>query len=355
MDIKEELEKYKKNVDKEIDAYLNRVIEETKEVDLFVLDAVKYFKKMILSGGKRIRPIMMCVGYKAAGGTSYEEIVKTSISIELIHAFLLMHDDIIDRDDLRHGTKTMHARYRDYNKRLLLGKDAIHFGNSIGIILGDFIYSLGNQVLFESKFAPELIVKALNKMQGVVGLTCVGEIQDVYMEYKNKATEDEILTMYKNKTAKYTFEGPLQLGAILAGADDEFCDSIADYAVPIGIAFQLRDDMLGVFGDTKKTGKPVDSDIAEGKRTLMVSRAFANATKSQKKELELLCGNTKIDIKGIQKFQQIMIDTGAKDSVENYMENLIQQSQSALERLRLQGDSKEFLLLLSQHLNKREK
>jgi geranylgeranyl diphosphate synthase type I len=354
MDIKQELVVYKREVDKEIEVCLNRAIKEAGTVDLFVQDALKYFKKMILSGGKRIRPIMMCVGYESAGGKQKQEILKTSVSIELIHAFVLMHDDIIDRDDFRHGVKTMHARYRDYNKKTIR-KDADHFGQSISIILGDFIYSLGNQVLFESNFEFELIVHALNKVQSIVGLTCVGEIQDIYMEYKNTASEEEILAMYKNKTAKYTFEGPLQLGAILAGADDEFCDSITKFAVPIGIAFQLRDDILGVFGDSKKTGKPTDSDIAEGKQTFMVKRAFVNADRVQKRELKKIWGKGTITGDEIKKFQQIIVDTGAKMEVEEYMQNLISDSQQALDNMDLSGESKDFLYELANYLNKRDK
>ncbi len=355
MDIKKELDKFKIDIDREIEIYIDRVIKEAQDTDPFVLNAVKFFKKTILAGGKRIRPIMMCYGYRAAGGKNFKEILKTSISIELIHAFLLMHDDIIDRDDVRHGKKTMHARYRDYNKRFLFNNDADHFGTSIAIVVGDFIYSLGNQVLFESNFEPKLIVQALNKMQSVVGLTCVGEMQDVYMEYSKKVSEKDILKMYENKTAKYTFEGPLQLGAMLAGANEEFCKKLSSYAVPIGIAFQIRDDMLGIFGDMKKTGKPVGSDIAEGKKTLMVNRAYKNATSDQKKILNSLLGNQDINKKDVKIFREIMIDTGAYDSVEKYMQDLIIQSQDALKNITLKNDVEEFFFAITRYLNKREK
>jgi geranylgeranyl diphosphate synthase type I len=355
MDVRKELQKFKVDVDLEIENYLDRVIKESKSVDPFVMNAVKFFKKTILAGGKRIRPLMMYYGYKAAGGTDTKEILKTSISIELIHAFLLMHDDIIDRDDLRHGKKTMHARYRDYNKHFLFNNNAEHFGVSIAIIVGDFIYSLGNQILFESNFDSKLIVRALNKMQGIVGKTCIGEMQDVYMEYSKNVSESDILKMYENKTAKYTFEGPLQLGAMLAGADEQFCEKLSDYAIPVGIAFQIRDDMLGVFGDEKKTGKPVGSDIAEGKKTFLVSRTYKNASKKQQQDLKKLMGNENIDLEGVEKFRTIVKQTGAQESVETYMTDLIIQSQKALNNLSLDKDVNDFLFAVTQYLNKREK
>ena len=354
MNIKEELETFKNDVDCEIEAYLDHVIKESKKIDPFFVDMMKYFKKTILAGGKRVRPMMMCWGYKAAGGKNYEKILKTSVSIELIHAFLLMHDDIIDRDDMRRGKKTIHAKYRDYNKRFLLNKDSEHFGQSISIVLGDFIYSLGNQVLFESKFETEYIIQALNKLQSIVGRTCVGEIQDVYMEYKKSVTDEEILNMYENKTAKYTFEGPLHLGAVLAGADDAFCDKLSTYAIPLGIAFQIRDDILGVFGDEKKTGKSAHSDIMEGKKTFMVNRTYENATTDQKSALNDLLGNKDIDAKGIKKFQEIVVDTGARDEVENYMQKLLLQSQKSLSEITLTKEINQFFFGLTTHLNNRE-
>ncbi len=355
MDIQRELALLKKEVDYEIAIYLDRVISETPYKDVFIKSAIKYFKKTILAGGKRIRPIMMYWGYIGAGGKDRSEIIKASVSIELIHAFLLMHDDIVDRDDIRHGKKTMHAKYKEHYEHFFLGDDAVHFGESIAIISGDYLYSLGNHVLFASQFEPAIIIRALNKMQDIVGLTCVGEIQDIYMEYGKKATREKIMQMYENKTARYTFDGPLKLGAILAGADDELCVKMSKFAVPLGIAFQIRDDMLGVFGSMKKTGKPVGSDIAEGKMTLLVRSAYDHASQKQKKELDRLLGNKKIGAYEVEAFQQLMIDTGAKDDVDTYMQKLIDEARSALQEMTLSQEAKEFLFALTEYLSNRDK
>jgi len=354
MDIKEELKVFKSDIDREIALRLDEVIEDAKDIDPFFVDMMKYFKKTVLAGGKRIRPIMMCLGYKAAGGRDYNKIVKTSVSIELIHAFLLIHDDIIDCDDLRRGKKTIHARYRDYNKRFLFNNNAKHFGQSVAIVLGDFIYSLGNQVLFESKFEAEQIVQALSRLQSIVGMTCVGEMQDVYIEYKSKVTDEEILDMYENKTAKYTFEGPLHLGATLAGAGDTFCNQLSTYAIPLGIAFQIRDDVLGIFGDEKKTGKSAHSDILEGKKTFMVNCAYKNATYEQKCVLDDSLGNKDITVEEIKRFRDVLEETGARDEVENYMQKLLLQSKEALIEISLPKDVKQSFLGLIGYLNKRE-
>ena len=354
MEFKQQLQTLKKEIDHEIEIYLDSVIKEAEETDIFMVTILKYFKKTILAGGKRIRPIMMYWGYVGAGGKNHKAIIKASISIELIHAFLLIHDDIIDRDDLRRGKKTIHAKYRDYHKKFLVGDDSEHFGTSIGVISGDFVYSLGNQVLFASDFAPELIIKALNKMQNIVGLTCVGEIQDVYMEYSKNVEEGDILKMYENKTARYTFDGPLKLGAMLAGADDKFCDALTKFAVPIGIAFQVHDDILGVFGNEKKIGKPVGSDISEGKKTFLVARAYKNATKVQKNELSGLLGKKDLLLSDVEKFRDVVVATGARDEVDQYTNKLLLDAEKVLKELKVTREAREFLGVLVQYLSSRE-
>lgn len=114
------------------------------------------------------------------------------------------------------------------------------------------VAALGNQVLFESEFNPKLVIKALKRLQGIVSMTVVGQSEDIHIEYRGEATVKDILKMYEHKTAKYTFEGPLHLGAILGGADDKFLGQLSKYAVPAGIAFQIQDDILGIFGWEKK-------------------------------------------------------------------------------------------------------
>ncbi len=353
MNFKTELTTLQGAINQELEKYIDSVIVEVKKTDPFIAAMFKHFKKMTVSGGKRIRPIMMYWGYVGAGGTDTREIIRASISIELIHAFLLMHDDIIDRDDLRRGTKTIHAKYRDYHKKFLVGSDSTHFGNSVGIIAGDLVYSLGNQVLFSSQFEPHLIIAALNKMQDIVGLTCVGEMQDVYMEYSSGVKEDAIVQMYENKTARYTFDGPLKLGALLAGADDAFCDALTKFAIPVGIAFQIHDDLLGVFGDEAKTGKPVGSDIAEGKKTLLVARAYKKATREQKRVLDALLGKKDLSLSDVQRFQEVLIACGAKKDVGEYVEALLNDAHDAVNALSLDARAREFLQEMIVYLRNR--
>lgn len=355
MDVKKELATIKKAVDHQLLVYLDDVITEARKEDQLIASMMTYFKKTLLAGGKRVRPAMMQYGYMAAGKESDDVIVKASISIELMHAFLLMHDDIVDRDDYRHGLKTMHAYYRDHSKNLFSSeRENEHFGVSTGIVMGDFVHTLGNDVLFSADLPPQNIINAMKKMQDVVGRTAVGEMQDVIIEFKGAATEEEILRMYENKTARYTFEGPLRLGAILAGADDAFCEELSAFAIPLGIAFQLQDDLLGIYGSQEKTGKPVGSDIAEGKITLLVARAYEKATREQKKQLDALLGNPHIAVGDCDVFRDIMKGTGAYDRVIADIEKYTQKAYDAAQQMDIPKQVKDFFCGLAVYLQNRE-
>ena len=143
------------------------------------------------------------MGYLTAGGQGEKAIMQAAASVELIHAFLLMHDDIIDKDDLRHGVPTLHAFFHK-KARILFGTErGEHLGTSVGIIMGDLLYALGNRKLFTAHFLPQRIIAALTRLQSIVSLTVIGEMQDVHMEYRGRATEKNILSMYENKIGSF--------------------------------------------------------------------------------------------------------------------------------------------------------
>lgn len=355
MEIKEELKKFKDKLDPEIESFLDKVIKKSEEEGLIVTDALKQVKKITLSGGKRLRPALMYWGYLGVGGKDEKEMLKTSVSIELIHIFLLIHDDIIDNDKTRHGEETIHAQYARIGKVISKGKrESEHFGNSMGIVVGDIIAGISNQIIFSSNFPPELIVKALHQMQGIVAMVAIGEAQDVYIEHQRKATEKEVMEMYKNKTAKYTIEGPLHLGAIIGGAGEETLKKISDFSVPIGIAFQIQDDILGIFGDEKIIGKPVGSDIREGKQTILVVKAMEKASFVQKRTLKKLLGKKNLTKGEIEKFKKIIIETGSLRYAQELSRDLIKEGKEFLKDLDFNKESKDFLYAIADYMAERE-
>jgi len=354
MDAIKELSIFKKKVDVEIEKYLDQAIEETCKADADMGDALKHVKKIVMAGGKRARPALMYYGYLAVGGKELQKIIKTSVSIELIHLFLLIHDDIIDKDGMRHGVITTHEHYKKIGKTFIKNNDPAHFGISMAIIIGDTVGALGNQIIFNSGFDPKLIIEALFELQGIISMTVIGESEDIHIENRGKATVSEILKMYENKTAKYTFEGPLHLGAILGGANKKILDHLSKYAIPIGIAFQIQDDILGVFGSEEKTGKPTGSDIRQGKYTILVAKAMECGNSKQRKMIKELLGNNKITEIEIEEFRVIIRETGSAEYASKLSKKLVLEGKAALDGIEIKQEAKDFLKGIADYMINRE-
>ena len=357
MEIQAELKQFKSRLDPLIEQFFASIIDGMKKEDDLVAEAIGHVQTIVLSGGKRLRSAFMYYGYVGAGGTDTERILHTSMSIELIHSFLLIHDDIIDRDEMRHGVETLHKRYADFGRRYFPVADVEHFGNSIALVMGDMLYSHGNNIIFRSGFPLERVFAALSRLQDIVSYTVVGQARDIYMEYKREATEKEILNMYRNKTAKYTVEGPLHLGAILAGASEEHLAHLTAYALPLGIAFQIQDDILGMFGSEERIGKPVGSDIAEGKLTILVARALKNANPGHRTRIkEILARGAALTEAERLEFCEMIEKTGALAEVKALAEEYIVEGRQALQALKGEVTplAYEFLEGIAEYMTKRE-
>jgi geranylgeranyl diphosphate synthase type I len=356
MDISVELGKFKKEIDPLLGKYFDVAIKEAKAENKLVGEALEQVKSIVLSGGTRLRAALMCQGYFGAGGKDREKILETSMSIEVTHAFLLIHDDIIDRDDIRHGKRTIHAKYAALARRFLSEAEAVHFGDSIAIVVGDMVAAFGNDIIFKSPFPRERVFQALSELQKIIAYTAIGQTMDIYGEYQKTISEKDILKMYEYKTAKYTVEGPLVLGAILAGAGPDFIRQLSGYAIPIGIAFQIRDDILGIFGSESKLGKAVGSDLEEGKRTLLVSSAFLLADRPTKKRIEaLLAKGNLLTKKDVKEFRRILRETGALKRTTDIMHAYVEEGKSALGKLDdLHPGPREFLFAVAGYLVERE-
>jgi geranylgeranyl diphosphate synthase, type I len=357
MQIEEELKSFKSRLDPLIGTYFDTVLKEGLTEDDLVAEALGHARTIVLSGGKRLRSAFMYYGYKSAYGTEDDKMLYASMSIEFIHSFLLVHDDIIDRDDLRHGVPTLHKRYADVGRQLFPERDVEHFGNSIALIVGDMLYSFGNDIIFQSDFSKERIFASLSRLQKIVSYTVVGQARDIYMEYKREATEEEILTMYRNKTAKYTVEGPLHMGALLAGGSDELLEALTLYAIPLGIAFQIQDDILGIFGSVERVGKPIGSDIQEGKLTLLVARALKNGTRSEQRQIRALLERGSYLSEGeVAEFRSLMKQTRALEEVQAIAKEYIVKGEEALLILKpkIAPESYDFFKGVADYMTKRQ-
>lgn len=347
---------YKKRLDVYLKKYFDQKMVKARKTDPLAEEAVKMIADFTLAGGKRIRPALVYYSYLAAGGSDEEKIVETSMSIELTHAFLLIHDDIIDKDLKRHGISTIHERYKKIGQKISSRKDSIHFGNSMAMLAGDMAGAMANEIIFNSAFPPGIIVKALDKLQEIVYRIVPGEMLDVVLETRGKATEEEVLKMYEGKTSSYSFEGPLHLGTLLAGEfSQEFLQKYSAYAMPLGKAFQIRDDILGLFGDEKKTGKPVGSDIVEGKQTLLVIKALELGNKKQKSCLRQILGKKDLKDGEIEQFRKIIKDTRSLEYCRDLAEQFIKESLLALSEIAIKNeDARKFLEGIARYMISRE-
>lgn len=344
---------FKARIDPEIRAYFGDLKDQPDYQDKLIREALDHLEDLVLSGGKRLRAALMYYAYLGAGGTEREAMLKTSMSVEFIHMFLLVHDDIMDRDAIRHGVPTLHERYAKLAERNFPGRDAGHFGNSIALILGDMLYAFGNDIIFRAPFEKERIFQALSCLQHIVSHTVIGQARDVYMEYRQEATMEEILSMYENKTARYSIEGPLHLGMYLAGGDESLKDLLSAYAIPFGKSYQIQDDILGVFGDTGDMGKPVGSDIQEGKYTLLVERALALGSSADGKRIrEILKLGDALTEEGIEEFRSLIERTGGLGAARDIAARYGDEGRAALSvlRERLAPEGSEFLEALAGYI-----
>ncbi|MDD3487190.1 MAG: polyprenyl synthetase family protein [Candidatus Moranbacteria bacterium] len=350
------LKNYKIRFDPHLEAFFREKLKEAGELDMVAEEAVEMIRDYTVSGGKRIRPAVMYYSYLAVGGKDEEKVVKASMSMELLHSFLLIHDDIIDKDASRHGVATIHERYKKIGKKLSLVKDSDHFGNSMAIVSGDLAASMACDIIFNADFPAETILKALDQLQRIVFVTIPGEMIDVIMSHAGEATEEQILKMHEGKTARYTFEGPMHLGAVLAGAEKEYLQQFSDYALPLGKAFQIRDDILGIFGDEKKIGKPVGSDIMEGKQTLLLVKALENGNREQKKIIKSCLNRENITERDVEEFREIIRETGSLEYSENLARKFVEESIAALEKVDFKNEeAKDFFAGIAEYIISREK
>jgi len=342
-------------IDSELKHYFDIAIADAKREDRLIADALIQTKKITLAGGKRIRGALLCQAYFGVGGKEKKKILKIAAAIELVHMFLLIHDDIIDRGDSRHGEETLHKMLSKKKQKYNLKNDGEHFGISEAIIVGELLYVLANKIIVEAGFKPEISTRAISKLQSIITTTIIGQSQDILIAYKNKVMEKEVMNMLKNKTAKYTFEGPLHMGAILGGCNNQkTINLLSRYAIPVGIAFQIQDDILGVFGEKKKTGKSVASDIEEGKQTLLVSKAQEWANFGQKKQLNSILGKKNLTNKEIRTFQNILKSTGALEYSKKMAAAYLTKGKREIKKMVFLSDAKKFFMGLAEYLEGRE-
>jgi geranylgeranyl diphosphate synthase type I len=351
---------YRNQIEIFLSRYIGAKANGFKEVESLGEEAGRLIEDFILNGGKRIRAAFTYYGYRAAGGEDGENILFASAAIEILHNFFLIHDDIVDKSDLRRGLPTMHARYKQIyeNKGLIsnfnnYGK-MIDLPSAMAIINGNICCALAYEALVESGFQADKILQVLKMMYDIIRFTAVGQLLDIVKATSGKATEEDVLRIHYLKTAKYSMEAPLCVGAVLKGTTLSVLDSLSRYAIPVGIAFQIHDDILGIFGTEEQVGKSIASDTKESKQTLLTVKAFENASPSQKERLKYFIGNPDITKADMEELKSIIEETGALEYSRMKEISLTEEGKKALLDTPIQEDIKDILLGTADLLIERE-
>jgi geranylgeranyl diphosphate synthase, type I len=311
-------------IESELTGYLRERIAEAADVDPRFADAAETLAAFVLGGGKRIRPTFAWWGWRGAGGSpdapEAPAVLRAVSALELIQACALVHDDLMDASATRRGNPTVHVafahRHADAGWR---GRPA-RFGAAAAILLGDLAMVWADDLFRACGLDAPTLARAGAAWQGMRTELLGGQFLDVLTQATGDSSAEAALRIDRYKTAAYTVERPLHLGAALAGAPAPLIDAYRHFGADIGIAFQLRDDLLGVFGDPQVTGKPAGDDLREGKRTLLLAiameRACARHDDAARTALEAAVGDPALDDAGVERIRGLLADLGAAQAVE---------------------------------------
>jgi geranylgeranyl diphosphate synthase, type I len=288
------------------------------------------FAQDFLSGGKRLRAAFCYWGYKGAGGVAEKEILHAASALEFLQGCALVHDDVMDASDTRRGKPSIHKRFEQLHQNGKWAGNEELFGIGGAVLLGDLMLSWADQMLLTSGIDEIALKRGKNLYDLMRTELMAGQYLDLYSQAKRGGSIDEALNVIRFKSAKYTIERPLHLGCQLAVDDAELIQSFTNYGLPLGEAFQLRDDLLGVFGDPEETGKPAGDDLREGKRTVLIELAFKAADQTQTAVLDELFGKTDLSSNEVNQLREVIQATGALEKVESLINQLFDKSQSAL-------------------------
>lgn len=301
----------------------------------------------LLAGGKRLRPAFAYWGFRAAGGTDSDAVIRACSSLEFLQACALIHDDVMDASDTRRGKPAIHKQFEKTHNSSEWNGSAKLFGEGAAILVGDLALSWADEMLLTSDLSTIQLTRAKSVYDTMRTELMAGQYLDLLEQVRGEITHERAEKVIRFKSAKYTIERPLHMGAALAGSTPELDQILSSYGLALGEAFQLRDDLLGVFGDSAITGKPAGDDLREGKQTMLI--AFANdfASSGVKTLLAKSLGNSELSNEAILELQQALIECGAQDFVENRIAECLTKSLNSIDVLAESSEAKSALTELA--------
>jgi geranylgeranyl diphosphate synthase type I len=301
----------------------------------------------VINGGKRFRPLFAAVGAMGAGSQLRDAEIRAFASLELLQACALVHDDLMDASDTRRGEPAIHKLFESMHSAEKYQGKATQFGLSASVLIGDLALIWSDLMLNSSGIKSESLLAALSVHDEMRVELIAGQYLDVFEQARGTQSVAQALNIARYKSAKYTIERPLHLGAAIAIPDPlmraQLVSIYSEFGLPLGEAFQLRDDLLGVFGDPKVTGKPAGDDLREGKRTVLMAMTHDRISGPAEAEFLKEFGNHDISESAIARLQEIISETGAAMHVEDLIEELTSTALEALNRDEIVPQARELL------------
>jgi geranylgeranyl diphosphate synthase type I len=301
----------------------------------------------VLDGGKRLRPRFCYWGYRATGTADGEHIIRAAAALELLQACALVHDDVIDGSDTRRGAPAVHRRFATLHRSSGWYGDPERFGQAAAILLGDLALIWADSALAQSGFDPAALQRAAPVWDAMRVEVMCGQYLDVVEQARGGGSVERALRVARFKSAKYTIERPLHLGVALGDGSPTLTSAFSSYGLPLGEAFQLRDDLLGVYGDPEHTGKPAGDDLREGKRTVLVAYAIEAASDAQAEVLRSRLGDPQLDTNGVAVLRDVIATTGAVNRVEELITTRAGEAVQALDAADMDESARTALIELA--------
>ncbi|MDB5160056.1 MAG: crtE [Candidatus Saccharibacteria bacterium] len=342
-----------------IDAFLNplfkQLTENARRVSPHYETLWQDVHKLYSAGGKRLRSYMTLLTYEAFSKKPAKTILPAAAAAELLHMAMLVHDDVIDRDDIRYGIKNVTGEYLIHYEELIKDEaDRRHYANSAAILAGDLLISEAYILITETKTNPAAIVAAQHLIAKAMFHVIAGELLDTEASFRGGDSAHPLL-IAEEKTASYSFVSPFLMGAVLAEATLAQQEILQKLGEQLGIGYQLRDDILGIFGDEAKTGKSASGDIKEGKQTLLIEEFGILATEAQQTEFRTIFGRHDVSEKELKRIKTLLVESGAKQAVEIQIDAFREYTLALLESLNIDAPHKEAFSTLIELCLKRDK
>lgn len=343
---------YQSRLESALDEYLAKQAESAEVIGASTREISDPLRQFVGRGGKRIRPALVHFAYRAAGGED-ERSLPLEMAVELLHTYLLIHDDIMDRAEMRRGEPAAHRLYADFHRANGWAGDSGRHGEAVAILLGDLAHSHAVSLFLSSAVDSRHDRRVSDRFSEMCREVVIGQYLEMTAPYRRQLDRDDLMTILRLKSGRYSVERPLQLGALLAGAPEHLVEALARYGLALGEAFQLQDDLLGVFGDLEEVGKPVGGDLAEGKFTVLIQSALERADEDGKQAIYACLEREDPTTDEIAEVRDIVERVGARQHVESMVEERLTRSSKELRSLQLSGEGQVFLSGLIGYLRER--